>query len=234
MKPLVLIPARGGSKGVPGKNIKKLNGRPLIWYTIEAARSNFDDEFIKVSTDDPEIKATVEEIGLKVGELRPVELATDTADTNQVVMHVIAEVERMNYYPDTLILLQPTSPFRNGDHIAEAIKLYNESLDMVVSVTEAKSNPYFTLMEEDELGWLKKSKEGNFTRRQDCPKVYEYNGAIYIINIEVLKTHKLNQLTKVKKYIMDDKSSIDIDTPLDWDYAEFIFSKMNKSENAKH
>lgn len=234
MKPLVLIPARGGSKGVPGKNVKKLNGKPLIWYTIEAARSYFDDIFIKVSTDDPEIKAVVEEIGLKIPELRPAELATDTADTYQVAIHAILEAERSNYYPDTLVLLQPTSPFRNGDHIAEAMKLYQESLDMVVSVTEAKSNPYFTLMEEDELGWLKKSKEGNYTRRQDCPKVYEYNGAIYIINIAVLKTHNFNQFTKVKKYLMDDKSSIDIDTPLDWDYAEFIFSTLNRSENAKH
>jgi CMP-N,N'-diacetyllegionaminic acid synthase len=225
MKPLVIIPARGGSKGVPGKNIKKLNGKPLIWYTIEAARSQFTDEFIMVSTDDPIIANIVEEIGIKVPQLRPKTLATDTTDTYDVVMYSIAEFEKSNYYPDTLILLQPTSPFRNGNHIAEALKLYNEQLDMVVSVCQTKSNPYFTLMEEDQNGWLKKSKEGNFSRRQDCPEVYEFNGAIYIVNIASLRKAKFNQLAKVKKYVMDDRSSIDIDTPLDWEFAEFISQK---------
>jgi CMP-N,N'-diacetyllegionaminic acid synthase len=234
MKPLVLIPARGGSKGVPGKNIKKLNGKPLIWYTLDAARSCFDDELIKVSTDDIKIKASIEELGFRVGELRPADLATDTADSYQVAMHVISEVEKSNYFPDTLILLQPTSPFRNCKHISEALKLYNEDLEMVVSVKEAKSNPYFTLMEEDEEGWLKKSKNANFFRRQDCPKIYEYNGAIYIINIAALRFLNFNQLTRVKKYVMDDISSLDIDTPSDWDYAEFLFSKLNTTGNAEH
>jgi N-acylneuraminate cytidylyltransferase len=234
MKPLVLIPARGGSKGVPGKNIKKLNGKPLIWYTLDAARSCFGDEFIRISTDDTIIKATVEEFGFGVGELRPADLATDTADSYQVAMHVISEAEKSNYYPDTLILLQPTSPFRNWNHISEALKLYDENLEMVVSVKEAKSNPYFTLMEEDEQGWLKKSKSGNFSRRQDCPKIYEYNGAIYIVKISALRMFNFNQLTKIKKYVMDDISSLDIDTPLDWDYAEFILSKLNTIDNAKY
>jgi CMP-N,N'-diacetyllegionaminic acid synthase len=234
MNPLVLIPARGGSKGVPGKNIKKLNGKPLIWYTIEAARLNFSDEVIKVSTDDPKIKAAVEETGLPVLNLRPSELATDTTDIYDVAMYSIEEAERSNYFPDTLILLQPTSPFRNGDHIAEAFKLYNENLDMVVSVIEARSNPYFTLVEEDEMGWLRKSKGGNFIRRQDCPLVYEYNGAIYIVNIASLKKYNFNQLKKVKKYIMDIYSSVDIDTYLDWEYAEFISSKVHISGNVKY
>lgn len=234
MKPVVLIPARGGSKGVPGKNIKKLNGKPLIWYTLEAARSCFGDEYIRVSTDDVRIKDAVEDLGFRVGELRPAELATDIVDTYQVAMHVISEVEKSNYYPDTLILLQPTSPFRNSSHISDALKLFNENLEMVVSVKEAKSNPYFTLMEEDEEGWLKKSKNGNFSRRQDCPKIYEYNGAIYIVKIAALRLFNFNQLTKIKKYVMDDISSLDIDTPLDWDYAEFVLSKLNKIENAEH
>nr|MBA3900563.1 acylneuraminate cytidylyltransferase family protein [Bacteroidota bacterium] len=180
MKPLVVIPARGGSKGVPGKNIKPLAGKPLIYYTIEAARELFSDELIVVSTDDLQITKVVEETGLIVPFLRPSDLATDTATTYDVLLHTIRFSEENGYTPDTLILLQPTSPFRNGRHIKEALKLYHNGLDMVVSVKETKSNPYYVLFEEDEQGFLRKSKTGNFTRRQDCPKVWEYNGAIYI------------------------------------------------------
>ena len=156
MKPLVIIPARGGSKGVPKKNIKILGGKPLINYTIEAAKAVFEDQFIYVSTDDIEIKNIVEQTGLKVPFLRPAELATDTAGTYEVLLHALNYYENLEYFPDTIILLQPTSPFRTAEHIKEAIKLYTPEIDMVVSVKETKSNPYFNLFEEDYKGFLKK------------------------------------------------------------------------------
>ena len=153
MKPLVTIPARGGSKGIPGKNIKELNGKPLIQYTIEAAREIFSDEVICVSTDDIKIKEVVESMGLFVPFIRPPELATDTTGTYEVLLHAIQYYEKNGYQPDTLILLQPTSPFRTATHIKEAIKLYTPGVQMVVSVKETKSNPYYVLFEEDEKGY---------------------------------------------------------------------------------
>ena len=228
MKPLIVIPARGGSKGVPRKNIKVLGDKPLIQYTIDAAKGVFDDEFICVSTDDFEIKSVVEQLGLKVPFLRPNELASDTAGTYEVLLHAISYYESKGYFPDTLILLQPTSPFRTSAHIKEALKLYHESIDMVVSVKETKANPYYILFEEDRNGFLKKTKEANFTRRQDCPKVWEYNGAIYIINVKALKEKTISQFTKVCKFEMDETSSHDIDTLLDWKIAEIILQDFKK------
>jgi len=225
MKPLVIIPARGGSKGVPRKNIKLLGKKPLIQYTIEAARAVFPDETICISTDDIEIKTIVENLGLTVPFIRPPALATDNASTYDVLLHAMNFYIVNNYTPDIIVLLQATSPFRTKKHILEALSLFDESYDMVVSVKETKSNPYYTLREENENGWLIKSKEGNFTRRQDCPKVYELNGAIYIINAKALKSTKLNQMKKVKKYLMDEISSTDIDTPEDFQYANFLIEQ---------
>jgi len=131
-------------------------------------------------------------------------------------------VESKGVYPETLILLQPTSPFRNASHIKEALALYNNDLDMVVSVKETKSNPYYVLKEENIQGFLENSKIGKFTRRQDCPKVWELNGAIYIINVKPLKSRQISEFTKVKKYVMNEVSSHDIDTKMDWEFAEFI------------
>src|SRR5690606_30039190 len=144
METLIVIPARGGSKGVPGKNIKKLSGKPLIYYTIEAAREIFDDRNILVSTDDEEIKKCVEAIGLNVPFLRPEKLATDDVGTYEVLLHSLNFVESKGYFPETLVLLQPTSPFRTSQHIREALALYdNSKLEMVVSVKETKANPYY-------------------------------------------------------------------------------------------
>jgi N-acylneuraminate cytidylyltransferase len=173
-----------------------------------------------VSTDDNEIKEVVERTGLKVPFIRPANLATDEASTQDVLMHAIKFSKMNNYYPDTLILLQPTSPFRTAKHIKEALKLYHDELDIVVSVKETKSNPYYVLFEEDENGFLKKSKEGDFTRRQDVPKVWEYNGAIYIINIASLQKKTINRFSRITKFVMDEVSSIDIDSMVDWIIAE--------------
>jgi len=227
MKPLVVIPARGGSKGLPGKNIKLLNGKPLIYYTIEAARDVFADNIICVSTDSDQIVKVVEQTGLKVPFRRPAELATDTASSQDVLLHAIKYYQQHGYEPSVIILLQPTSPFRTSKHIKEALKLYNKSLDMVVSVKKTKSNPYFNLFEETEKGYLAKSKEGDFIRRQDCPNVWEYNGAIYVINVASIKLHKLHKFNTVKKYIMNAKESIDIDDDIDWLIANVLI-------NSKH
>lgn len=227
MKLLVVIPARGGSKGIPRKNIKLLGFKPLIQWTIDVAREVFPDEVICVSTEDIEIKGVTEKIGINVPFLRPKELATDTSGSYEVLLHAISFYEQQDYFPDTLILLQPTSPFRTAKQIKEAIALYNEDLEMIVSVKETKSNPYYILREEDENGYLVNSKQFNAIRRQDVPKVWELNGAIYIMNVKALKTKPLSQFTKVKKYVMNEITSHDIDSLLDWKIAEVIVNQMD-------
>lgn len=224
---LTVIPARSGSKGVLRKNIKPLNGKPLVFYSIDVARTLFQDEDICLSTNDNElIELVVKEKSLNVPFIRPEILATDDAGTHEVLLHALNYYENIGKRIDAIILLQPTSPLRTSDNLKEAVELYTSSnVDMVVSVKEAKSNPYFTLFEENEQGFLFQSKPGNYTRRQDCPKVYEYNGAIYVINASSLKKSKMNQFKKIKKYVMSDVNSIDIDTPLDWKIAEMILNE---------
>ncbi|HQG76616.1 MAG TPA: acylneuraminate cytidylyltransferase family protein [Bacteroidales bacterium] len=225
MNPLVIIPARGGSKGIPGKNIKMLGDRPLIQYTIDAAREIFSDKVICVSTDDLEIKKVVESIGLEIPFLRPSELATDTAGTQEVLIHAINFYDAQGYNPDIIILLQATSPFRTGTQIREAMQIFDNTCEMVVSVKETKVNPYYLLYEENLDGWLEKSKKGSFITRQECPPVYELNGAIYITTVENLKQNSITNFTRIRKYVMDEFTSIDIDNQIDWELARIILEK---------
>lgn len=215
----VIIPARGGSKGLPGKNIKILNNKPLICYTIDAARGLFKDNDIFVSTDSQEVKQVVENYGLAIPRLRADNLSTDTASTVDVLLDYLdANTDK----PDYIVLLQPTSPLRTSKQLAEALELVNDDLEMVVSVSESDANPYWNIFEENSEGYLGKSKEGFFSRRQDVPSVYVYNGAIYIISTNALLKKKSLHFQKIVKYVMDKKSSIDIDDFLDFKMAEFL------------
>lgn len=225
MKDLVLIPARGGSKRIPGKNIKLLNGRPLIYYTLDVAWAVASPENICVSTDSDEIIRVVREYGLDVPFKRPDYLATDAAGSYDVILHAIDFYEQRGMQYDRVVLLQPTSPFRTGTNIREALSLYQPELDMVVSVKIAYANSYFNLFEENSEGFLSRLKLGIFTRRQDCPRVYEFNGAIYIMNIQSLKIEPYSNFSKIRKYVMTDEESLDIDTNFDWIVAEAILSK---------
>lgn len=226
MKILVIIPARGGSKGIPHKNIKPFNGKPLIYYTIDCARAICDDEDICVSTDDPEIISVVEQYNLKVPFVRPAELATDTAGTYEVLLHALNFYEQQGKHYDVVMLLQNTSPFRTAVHVKEALKLYTPEVDMVVSVKECSANPYYCVFEENKDGYLHVCKgDGNIFRRQDAPKVYEYNGAIYIMNAGTLKTTHMHKMQKRVKYVMDEMSSFDLDTMTDWNIAETIIKE---------
>lgn len=225
MKTLVIIPARGGSKGIPHKNIKPLAGKPLIYYTIDVARAVANDSDICVSTDDEEIIRCVDDYGLKVPFVRPAELATDTAGTYEVLLHAVDFYEKQGRKYENVLLLQNTSPFRTAEDVKGAMELYREDIDMVVSVKEIVS-PYYNSFEEDENGFLRQISNGvKYVRRQDAPKTYEYNGAVYLINIESLKRESLGEFKHCVKYVMDDTHSVDLDTMLDWKYAEFIIKE---------
>lgn len=224
MSTLYLIPARAGSKGLPGKNIKLLHGKPLLYYSIDFARIFSADSHICVSTDSDQIIKAAKDYGLDVPFKRPTELASDLAGSREVILHALNYFGNLGRNYKTVILLQPTSPFRNQRHIREMINIFDDSIDMVVSVKESRENPYFSLFEEVS-GFLTLSKKSSFLRRQDSPKVYAYNGSVYIINSKSLHNENLNEFDKVKKYIMDDVHSLDIDTNYDWLIAEMIVEK---------
>lgn len=226
MKTLVIIPARGGSKGIPHKNIKPLGGKALICYAIDNARSVVGDEDICVSTDDPEIVRTVEEYGLKVPFVRPASLASDTAGTYGVLLHALDFYEKQDKHYDAVLLLQPTSPFRRNEDIRGALEKYDSGVDMVVSVKSASSNPYYNCFEENADGFLCHSKgDGRYVRRQDAPEAWEYNGAVYVINPESLKKSPFSEFKRIRKHVMDDIHSLDLDTPLDWKIAELLLAE---------
>ena len=225
MKPVFVIPARGGSKGIPGKNIKPLCGKPLIAYSVEVARQLADDRDICVTTDDERIAQVVKNMGLDVPFMRPDYLATDGCGTYEVLLHAVKFYEELGRDYDTLVLLQPTSPMRTAEDVQAAIDAYTPDIDMVVTVTEAASNPYYNCYETDENGFLHISKgDGCYTRRQDAPKAWEYNSAVY----ESLKKGPLGSFRRRKMVEMSRERSVDLDTPLDWMVAEAIMSGMKQ------
>jgi CMP-N,N'-diacetyllegionaminic acid synthase len=225
MEPIVIIPARGGSKGVPGKNYKNLNSKPLIQYSIDVARALVSDENICVTTDSEEIINVANSVNLKVPFMRPAALATDSANSRDVILHALDYYANVGRVYDKIVLLQPTSPFRKVGDVKNMLKQWHSNIDMVVSVQESHENPYYSLFEEDKDGYLYLSKPGNFTRRQDVPKVYAYNGSVYVITVKSIQEKSFSDFHKVVRYEMDKILSLDIDTPFDWMTAEMIIEK---------
>jgi N-acylneuraminate cytidylyltransferase len=223
MKILYVIPARGGSKGIPFKNIKHLNGKPLICYSIDVARELTTDEHICVSTDDDEIRGLVEGYGLNVPFRRPEEFSTDQASSNDVLLHALDFYEKKGLTYDLIVLLQPTSPLRSSRQVLEAVESYREDLEMVVSVKVSHAPVVLCSENADGFVELTFNKEG--MRRQDAATYYEYNGAIYVINARALRKSGLKGFCRIKKYVMDAESSVDIDTYLDWTIAETLLKQ---------
>lgn len=225
MKYLIVIPARGGSKGIPHKNIKPLGSKPLIYYSIDVARQFTTDDNICVTTDDAEIISVVEKHGLKVPFVRPAELATDTCGSSEVIQHAYEFYANKGIQYDAIVLLQPTSPFRKVEFIHESVALYDDSIDMVTSVRPAACNPYYDGYEETNDGFLQISKgDGSIVRRQEAPQVWQQNGSIYVINPNSLVEKGMGAFTRIKKYAMPEVYSVDLDTMLDWKMAEMMLS----------
>lgn len=224
---LAIIPARGNSKGIPGKNIKLLGGKPLILWTIEAAKeSKFIDRII-VSTDSEEIAGVAREYGAEVPFMRPSKLASDEASGADVILHALRWFEKNNINYNFFILLQPTSPLRNSEHIDRALDelIKKPEAQALVSVKIAEESPYW-MKEIDGQGFLKNllSETKQYPNRQDLPKVYILNGAIYISKWDIFLEDKSFFKRKCLPYIMDEKSSLDLDTPLDWKLAEVLLN----------
>lgn len=220
MKILYLIPARGGSKGLPGKNKMILGNKPLINYSIDFARNFTSDIDICVSTDDDDIIKCVNDNKLKTDFIRPKILSSDKATTNDVIIHAINYYESIGVKYDLVVLLQPTSPFRKIQDLKNMLNNWTNDLDLLVSVKESHDSPYFNLFEENGEGFIKKSKKSEVTRRQDAPKVYAFNGSIYLYNVNSIKQ---NQIIRIKKYVMKDPiNSLDIDTSFDFMICETV------------
>lgn len=221
---LFIIPARGGSKGIPHKNIKPLAGKPLIHYTIEVARQLAPDSHIIVSTDSDEIARVAAQTGLPVEYRRPDRLATDTASSQDTMIDAMDWADARGIKYDRVCLLQPTSPLRTADDVSRCLDLYRNDIDMVVSVIPSATNPYYNCFEADpESGYLHISKgPGTYTRRQDAPPTWEYSGAVYVINPASLRAMPMGLFPRRIPCPMDRERAIDLDTPLDWEVAETI------------
>lgn len=229
MKILGLIPARGGSKGVPKKNIKLLGKLPLMEYTIHSAKeSNLLTEIV-VSTDDEEIAIAAEVAGYKPPFIRPLEFAQDTSTSLEVVQHAIAFFESQNIFFDAVCLLQPTNPFREKGLIDKAIEKFTTSnADSLVSVLEIphEYNPHWAF-EENSNGLLKiaTGEEQIIPRRQELPKAFHRDGSVYITKTEVIKKGSLygNSIAYIES---NPKFHINIDTMKDWETAEKILTQI--------
>lgn len=229
MKILALIPARGGSKRLPGKNIKPLNGLPLIAWTIRSAQQSGVCTAIQVSTDDALIANVATRYGAEVPGLRPAELSTDTATSVDVALHAIDCYEGENGSIDGLMLLQPTSPFRRIETIREAVRLYEtkNGTRPVVSFSRASTHPAWCFQEttdgmEPVLGWA------NFNKRsQDLTAAWALNGVLYLINPNQLRAEKTFVSPDLSPLLLNDhRESIDIDTLEDWRLAEQIVKEI--------
>jgi len=223
---LGFIPARSGSKGISRKNVRFVDGKPLIFYTInEALKSKFLSRVV-VSTDSRIIAALAAKYGAKVIK-RPKELARDDTPTSPVILHALQELEKEGYKPDLIVILQPTSPFRKSYHIDEAVELFLKSdCDFVVSVCEAKITPFWCFTAEK--NYLKPLLKHNLSgkRRQDLPRTYVLNGAIFIYTPDKLFKNNLNYFNgKTLPYFMKPEESIDIDDELDLILARELMRK---------
>lgn len=228
---LYIIPARGGSKGIPGKNIKPLGGKPLIHYSIEAARALAPDSHIIVSTDSDEIARVAAATGLPVPYRRPAELGGDHVGSREVILDAMDWADSHGISYDKVVLLQPTSPMRTAADVSACLELYSPAIDMVVSVTPAACNPYYDCFETTDEGFLHVSKgDGSLTRRQDAPEAWQYNGAVYVINPASIRREGLGAFTRRVPYAMPRERSVDLDTPLDWLVAEEIMKHIASPE----
>ena len=229
MRILGLIPARGGSKGVPKTNIKLLGRKPLIEYTIDAAKESTLLTQVVVSTDNEEIAIAAEIYGCKPPFIRPTELAEDTSTSLEVVQHAIAFFEAQNIFFDAVCLLQPTSPFREKGFIDQAVlQFINTNADCLVSVLPIplEYNPHWAF-EATEKGLLKIAT-GETTiipRRQALPKAFHRDGSIYVTKTEVIKNGSLygNKIAYIES---NPEFHVNIDTMEDWEKAEKLLTKI--------
>ena len=228
---LCTICVRGGSKGVKNKNIKGLNGKPLIAYTIEQAKASGLFEHIVISTDSDNIASIAKQYGAEVFFKRSEEMASDTAGKLDVIKDAFKRSEE--YYNKTfdyLIDLDATAPLRNVEDIINSFNQFKENNnDNLITAMPSRRSPYFNLVEQDKDGkvYLSKKLDRAIVRRQDAPKSYDMNASIYIWKRDVILNKNSLFLEKTGLYVMPEERSIDIDNELDFEFVEFLIGKKN-------
>lgn len=231
MKLIATICARGGSKGVKNKNIRTINGLPLIAHTIKQALDAQIFDIIAVSSDSDEILNIANEHGAHHIIKRPDDLASDTAAKIPVIRHAVQETEKATGHNfDICMDLDATSPLRTSQDIIDAVKQFKEGgHDNLFSVCPSHRSPYFNLVEKNQDGKIKLSKESNVTRRQDAPECYDMNASLYIWKRQILEKNDRLFLDGTGIYVMPPERSHDIDSEIDFDIVEFLIHKNKMS-----
>lgn len=220
---LAIIPARSGSKGIIDKNIKEINHKPLMAYTLEACKRSGIFDQILVSTDSVRYAEIAEQWGASVPFLRPEKLASDQASSIDVILHVLEEMERLGKTFDCFMLLQPTSPLRNESHMMESARLLTENHgDSVISICKSEPSSYLTIQLTEE-GMIKAPfSDKKQVRRQDFQPQYRLNGAIYLALTSYFLKHKSFYEGKTLPYFMNAFDSVDIDDEFQFKIAELL------------
>ena len=223
---IITICARGGSAGVPGKNIRPLCGKPLIGWTIEQAFASGVADEVFVSTDSVEIANVARSFGATVPYLRPAELATSTAGKIPVIRHLVDWVEAHQGQVETVVDLDPTSPLRDVSDIQTCFDMLDADTDVVITGYEADKNPYFNMVELKPNGFYERvCQPGNeVLGRQSAPKVFAMNASIYVWYGRSLSS-SLWASPKIRLHVMPRERSIDIDHPIDFDLVELLMKK---------
>ena len=227
---LVIIPARSGSKGLKNKNLLPFNnGDSLLLRTVKQALRLFPEERIFVSTNSNEYRSVVEKnTSLKISQLRPESLSKDNSTNQEYINHALSIYKDIDI--KWIIILQCTSPLRTDNHIKEAISLLDNlgsSVEMISSVHRSKENPLYVSRVLNDFKFLVPLNNKKYLNRQECPDVYQLNGAIFIINKNSFIKRGLDNITKVKPYFMESTYGIDIDDEDDFKYAEYILREKN-------
>ncbi len=232
MRILAVIPARGGSKGITDKNIRPLNGKPLIMHAISAATEASKITTVIVTTDSEKIAKIVRPVGITIIN-RPDELATDSASIVPVLLHALKEMESRGSYFDAVLLLQVTSPLRSGKDIDASITLLeqDEKIDGVISVVEAEDvHPARMYKADQDFHLTPLDPLLETSRRQELPKVYHRNGCIYLVRTEMLKSENSVMAKRKRAYVMDSQWLANIDNERDLLIAELLFREWIKKK----
>lgn len=231
MSLLGIIPARGGSKGVPRKNSRLIAGKPLIQYTIEVSQQAPLDRII-LSTDDAEIAEIAKSLGVDVPFLRPAHLAEDTTPMLPVLQHTVKFLEELGYRYDLICLLQPTNPLRTVEHILGCINLQKETnADTVMTVLPVPLdyNPHWVYFQTDDQRLVLSTGEASpIPRRQELPPAYHREGSVYLVKRDILMEQGSLYGQTVVGYLMKPEESVNIDTIADWDAAERLLQQRAK------
>lgn len=224
---LAVIPARAGSKGIPGKNTKILAGKPLFVHSLEFARLFLPDNQICISTDDPKLLEIAHEYGYQAPFVRPAQLSEDTSTTFEVLHHVQSIYQKKESSFQGIWLLQPTSPFRLKEHGKGFLnKVVHESSATHVSVVPMKHHPWFNLFREESGRLVKFMESPSANRRQDCPPAVALNGSMYWFPwADLAAASSLSDFPDIRSYTMGDLFATDLDVPRDWAYAEWLLEK---------